>query len=155
MKNKLLVSLFVVVAASLAFTSCKPKSDAKDVCDDLVKASIHKSPRSLLILNGDVLTIKEYEFASASVGDNRVIYRELSFGNGAAQTKKVENLTYQYGAWDEHYTAYSMSFSPATRTLLYGIAVIRSLLRTDSSSAAKVMRILLVSRNGRKRWGLC
>lgn len=114
MKNKLLVSLFVVVAASLAFTSCKPKSDAKDVCDDLVKASIHKSPRSLLILNGDVLAIKEYEFASASVGDNRVIYRELSFGNGAAQTKKVENLTYQYGAWDEHYTAYSMSFSPAT-----------------------------------------
>lgn len=114
MKNKLLVSLFVVVAASLAFTSCKPKSDAKDVCDDLLKTSIHKSPRSLLILNGETLTIKEYEFASANVGDNRVTYREMSFGNGAAQTKKVENLTFQYGAWDDHYTAYSLSFSPAT-----------------------------------------
>ena len=113
MKNKLLVTLFAVVAASLAFTSCKPKSDAEDVCSDLVKSSIHKSARSLLVLKGETLTIMEYEFASSNVNDNRLIYRELSFGNGTDQTKQEENLTYQYGAWNDHMTAYSMSVSPA------------------------------------------
>lgn len=114
MKNKLLVTLFAVVAVSLAFTSCKPKSDAKDVCDDLLKTSLHKSPRSLLQLKGETLTIKEFEFASANVNDNRIIYREISFGNGVDQTKKVLNLTYEYGAWNDNNTGYSISFNPAT-----------------------------------------
>jgi hypothetical protein len=114
MKNKLLVTLFAVVAVSLAFTSCKPKSDAKDVCDDLLKTSLHKSPRSLLQLKGETLTIKEFEFASANVNDNRIIYREISFGNGVDQTKKVLNLTYEYGDWNDNNTGYSISFNPAT-----------------------------------------
>ena len=114
MKNKLLVTLFAVVAVSLAFTSCKPKSDAKDVCDDLLKTSLHKSPRSLLQLKGETLTIKEFEFASANVNDNRIIYREISFGNGVDQTKKVLNLTYEYGDWNDNNTGYSLTFNPAT-----------------------------------------
>jgi hypothetical protein len=114
MKNKLLVTLFAVVAVSLAFTSCKPKSDAQDVCDDLLKTSLHKSPRSLLQLKGETLTIKEFEFASANVNDNRIIYREISFGNGVDQTKKVLNLTYEYGDWNDNNTGYSLTFNPAT-----------------------------------------
>lgn len=114
MKNKLLVTLCAAVAVSLAFTSCKPKSDAKDVCDDLLKTSLHKSPRSLLQLKGETLTIKEFEFASANVNDNRIIYREISFGNGVDQTKKVLNLTYEYGDWNDNNTGYSLTFNPAT-----------------------------------------
>lgn len=114
MKNKLLVTLCAAVAVSLAFTSCKPKSDAQDVCDDLLKTSLHKSPRSLLQLKGETLTIKEFEFASANVNDNRIIYREISFGNGVDQTKKVLNLTYEYGDWNDNNTGYSLTFNPAT-----------------------------------------
>lgn len=114
MKNKLLVTLCAAVAVSLAFTSCKPKSDVTDVCGDMVKTSMHSSPRSLLLLNGETLTIKEFDFASSSVNDNRIIFREISFGNGTEQSKTVLNLTYSYGAWNDNNTGYSLTFNPAT-----------------------------------------
>ncbi len=114
MKNKLLVTLCAAVAVSLAFTSCKPKSDVTDVCGDLLKTTMHGSPRSLLQLKGETLTIKEFDFPSANVNDNRIIYREISFGNGVDQPKKVLNLTYEYGDWNDNNTGYSIFFNPAT-----------------------------------------
>lgn len=113
MKNKLLVILFATVVA-FAFTACKDKSDVLGVNDDLVKVTMHKSARSLVELKGETLSITEYEFASPNVNDNKLVCRTLSFGNGTYTPKNVENLTYEYGEWNESYTAYSLLVTPTT-----------------------------------------
>ena len=113
MKNKLLVSVFVAAVAAFAFTSCKPKSDVKDVSTDLIKESLHSFARSMVSLRGEALTIAEYEFPSANVDDNRLIYRSIAFGNGKYEAKKVENLTYEYGEWNEDCTKFSLFVTPA------------------------------------------
>jgi len=114
MKNKLLVSVFVAAVAAFAFTSCKPKSDVKDVSTDLLKETLHSSVRSLSQLRGESLTLAEYEFASANVDDNRLIYRTITFGNGKSSPKKVENMTYEYGEWSEDATKFSLIVTPAS-----------------------------------------
>ena len=113
MKNKLLVTLFAAVVA-FAFTACKNKSDVLDVNSDLVKVTMHKSARSLVELKGETLSITEYEFSSPNVDDNRLMLRTISFGNGTYSPKNVETMTYEYGAWNENYTAYSLLVSPAS-----------------------------------------
>ena len=61
MKNKLLVSVFALAIVAFAITSCeKPKTDVTAVCSDMIKSSLHKTPRSLVSLEGEVLTIEEY-----------------------------------------------------------------------------------------------
>lgn len=106
MKNKLLVSVFAAVIV-FAFTACETKSNVTDVCTDMVKQSMHKSPRSLVELDGQVLTISEYEFLGG-VDDNRLVYRTISYGNGVSQSEKILNATYEYGAWNENNTAFSL-----------------------------------------------
>lgn len=113
MKNKLLVSVFAMAIAAFALTSCNRKSDVKDVSTDLLKETLHGSVRSLSQLDGETLTLSEYEFPSANVNDNRLIYRTITFGNGKSEPKKVENLTYQYGEWSEDATKFSLFVTPA------------------------------------------
>ena len=123
MKNKLLVSVFAMVIASLAFTSCESKTDVMGVCDDLVKESIHginpykvtaQSPgRSLLELNGQNLTITELEFLGG-VDDDRLAYRTIAFGNGTYQAKSVDTLHYDYVGWNEKHTDYMLLVTPPT-----------------------------------------
>ena len=108
MKNKLLVSVFVMAIATFAFTSCETKSNVMDVCNDLVKESLHKSPRSLEKLNGESLSISEYEFIGG-VNDNRLLYRSIAFGNGVYTPKSVDTLTYTYGEWSDQNTNYSLN----------------------------------------------
>ena len=112
MKNKLLVSVFAMVAA-FAFTSCESKSKVMDVCDDLIKQSLHKSARSLVELDGQTLTITEFEFLGG-VNDNRMVHRAISFGNGVYEPKKVDTLVYEYGEWLENNTKYSLYVTPPT-----------------------------------------
>ena len=86
MKNKLLVSVFATAVAAFAFTSCE-KNEAPSVMDvnsDMVKESIHKTTRSLALLDGEVLTMEEFEFPGG-VNDNRLIYRTIAFGTRHAQ----------------------------------------------------------------------
>lgn len=112
MKNKLLVSVFAMAVAAFAFTSCETKSDVTAVCTDLVKQSLHKNPRSLVQLDGQTLTIVEYEFPGG-VDDNRLTYRSISFGNGTFTPKAIDNQTYAYGDWSEHNTVYSLLVTPS------------------------------------------
>ena len=122
MKNKLLVSLFASAIAAFAFTSCeKPKADVTDVCSDMVKESMHKNARSLVLLDGEVLTMEEYEFLGG-VNDNRLLYRTIAFGNGVNNPKTVDTMTYEYGEWQENNTTYTLHVNPtqgAPYTLLY------------------------------------
>ena len=111
MKNKLLVSVFAMAVAAFAFTSCETKSNVTDVCSDMVKESMHKTPRSLVQLDGQKLTISEYEFLGG-VNDNRMVYRTIAFGNGVYEPKVVDTLTYQYGEWGEANTSYSLIVTP-------------------------------------------
>jgi len=111
MKNKLLVSVFAVVAALFAFTSCEQKSDVMGVCSDLVKESLHSTPRSLVVLENKSLSIVEYEFAGG-VDDNRLLYRTIAFGDGSFSPKKVDTLLYTYGEWEEHNTQYYLTVTP-------------------------------------------
>ena len=114
MKNKLLVSVFAAAIAIFAFTSCETKSPSvTDVCTDMVKESLHKTPRSLTVLNGQVLTIDEYEFAGG-VNDDRLIYRKLVFGDRAFTPKSVDTLTYEYGEWGESNTQFTLNVTPKT-----------------------------------------
>lgn len=113
MKNKLLVSVFLAALAAFAFTACKSKSDVKDVCTDLLKETLHKSARNLYQLNGESLTISEYEFPSTNVNDNRLVYRTISFGNGTNSAKVVDNMTYEYGEWSEDATKFSLIVTPS------------------------------------------
>lgn len=114
MKNKLLVSVFAVAIAIFAFTSCETKSPSvTDVCTDMIQESLHKTPRSLTQLDGQVLSVEEYEFAGG-VNDNRLIYRSLVFGNGAYSPKSVDTLLYTYGEWQEHNTQFTLNVTPKT-----------------------------------------
>lgn len=113
MKNKFLLTVFAMAAAVFAFTSCETKSNVTDVCSDMVKESIHKSVRSLVQLDGESMTISEYEFPG-SVNDNKLLYRTISFGNGVNKPKQVENLTYEYGEWQEKNTVFTLLVTPST-----------------------------------------
>lgn len=114
MKNRILFCVFAAAAVVLAMTSCETKSPTvTDVCTDLVKESLHKTPRSLTILNGEVLTIEEYEFPGG-VDDNRLVHRTISFGNGVNEPKRVDSLTYEYGDWKEGNTSYTLLVTPKT-----------------------------------------
>jgi len=121
MKNKLLVSVFAMAIAAFAFTSCETKSNVTAVCTDMVKESIHKSPRSLVVQDGQKLSIVEYEFPGG-VNDNKLVYRTIAFGNGVNEPKKVENLTYEYGEWKANNTEFTILVTPASGdpyTLVY------------------------------------
>lgn len=113
MKNKLLVSVCAVGIALLAFTSCEQKSDVMGVNSDLVKASIHNTPRSLVKFDNQSLSIVEYEFLGG-VNDNRLLYRTIAFGNGSYSPKNVDTLLYTYGEWEEHNTQYYLTVTPKT-----------------------------------------
>lgn len=121
MKNKLLVSVFAV-AIAFAFTACETKSNVTDVCTDMVKESLHKSARSLVELNGQRLTISEYEFLGG-VDDNRMVYRRIAFGHKTGEVKRVDSLTYEYGEWGNANTTFSLFVTPTDGsepyTLLY------------------------------------
>jgi hypothetical protein len=111
MKNKLLVSVFAVGIALFAFTSCEQKSNVMGVCSDLVKESIHGTPRSLVKVDGHALSIEEYEFLGG-VNDNRLLYRSIAFGDKVFNSKKVDTLQYTYGAWEEQNTQYYLMVTP-------------------------------------------
>ena len=121
MRNKLLVSVFAV-AIVFAFTACETKSDVTGVCTDMIKESLHKSPRSLVQLDGQKLTISEYEFLGG-VDDNRMVYRSFAFGNEVNEPKRVDTLTYEYGEWGDANTTFSLYITPTNGgepyTLLY------------------------------------
>lgn len=110
MKNKLLVTGFAMVMA-FAFISCENKSDVTGTCEDMVKESIHKSPRSLSELKGKTITIAEYDFMGG-VNDNRMLYRIIQFGDSIDTPKRVDTMTYEYGEWNELNTAYSLYVTP-------------------------------------------
>lgn len=112
MKNKLLVSVFAAVVGAFALTSCESKTDVMGLCGDMLKESLHKSPRSLVKLNGQKLTIYEYEFMGG-VDDNRLMYRTISFGNGVNEPKSEEIQTYEYGEWGEANNSYTLIVTPA------------------------------------------
>lgn len=123
MKNKLLVSVFATAVAAFAFTSCE-KNEAPSVMDvnsDMVKESIHKSTRSLVLLDNEVLSMEEYEFPGG-VNDNRLIYRTIAFGNGVNNPKMVDTMTYEYGEWQNQNTTFTLHVTPTNGTpytLLY------------------------------------
>lgn len=100
-----------MAVAAIALTSCETKSNVADVCKDMVKASMHNSARSLVQLNGQKLTISEYEFPG-DVNDNRLVYRSIAFGNGVFESKKVDTLNYEYGEWGEKNTSFSLIVTP-------------------------------------------
>ena len=133
MKNKLLVSVFAMVIASLAFTSCESKSDVMEVCDDLMKATLHKSARSLEQLDGQNLSITEFEFLGG-VNDDRLALRTIAFGNGSYQAKKVDTLHYEYGDWNEAHTVYYLLVTPPTGET-YTLAYMGNALITSDGTA--------------------
>ena len=122
MKNKLLVSVFATAVAAFAFTSCeKDGPSVMDVNSDMVKESLHKTARSLVMLDGEVLSMEEYEFPGG-INDNRLIHRTIAFGNGVNLPKKVDTLTYEYGEWRDQNTTYTLTVTPKNGepyTLLY------------------------------------
>jgi hypothetical protein len=113
MKNKLLVSAFAVGLAAFALTSCETKSNVTEVCTDMVKETLHKNARSLEQLDEQTqtLTIEEYDFLGG-INDNRLAYRSIAFGNGVAVPKTVDTLTYEYGEWVDHGTAFTLLVTP-------------------------------------------
>ena len=111
MKNKLLVSLCATAITAFAFISCESKSNVMDVCSDMIKESIHSTPRSLVKLEDHALSIVEYEFAGG-VNDNRLLYRTIAFGDGKFSPKKVDTLLYTYGEWGENNTEYTINITP-------------------------------------------
>ena len=118
MKNKLLVSVFAMAIAAFAFTSCENKSDVTAVCTDMLKETLHgvnsgtSAARGLSQLDGQTLYMAELEFASKDVNDSRLLLREIAFGDGAYMAKKVDTMTYEYGEWLDHGTAFSLYVTP-------------------------------------------
>lgn len=98
-----------------AFTSCESESKVTEVCEDLIKASMHKTARSLEQVDTEQqkLTISEYEFLGG-INDDRMVYRTITFGNGIYEKKQVDTLSYLYGDWNDAKTAFSLFITPST-----------------------------------------
>ena len=120
MKNKLLVSVFAVAIAALAFTSCENKSDVTGVTTDLLKQTLHgantgtSGARGYVKQDGQQLIIAEYEFPSKNVNDPVLLYREIAFGDGSFVPKKVDTLSYEYGEWQDQGTVFTLLVTPRT-----------------------------------------
>ncbi len=118
MKNKLLVSVFAVAIAALAFTSCETKSDVTEVTTDLLKQTLHgvkdgtSAARGLTELDAEKLYIAEYEFPSKDVNDPVLLYRTIAFGDGAYMAKRVDTLTYEYAGWRDQGSAFTLLVKP-------------------------------------------
>ena len=120
MKNKLLVSVFAMAIAAFAFTSCESESNVSEVCTDMLKETMRQSVRSLQQLDGQKLTISEFEFLKGE--DNKLLYRTIASGNGVNEPKVVDTLSFQYGEWGEHGTSFSLLVTPSSGepyTLIY------------------------------------
>ena len=130
MKNKLLVSVFAAVVGAFALTSCESKTNVMELCGDMLKETLHKTPRSLVKLDGQKLTIYEYEFLGG-VDDNRLVYRTVGFGNGYNQPKTEEIQTFEYGEWGEANNSYVLNVTPAKGDPYTLIYVGNSLVRPD------------------------
>ena len=120
MKNKLLVSVFAVAIAALAFTSCETKSDVTGVTTDLLKQTLHgvnagtSAARGYVKQDGSQLIIAEYEFPSSNVNDPVLLYRTMAFGDGVFVPKKVDTLSYEYGEWQDQGTVFTLLVTPRT-----------------------------------------
>jgi len=122
MKNKLLVSVFAVAIAALAFTSCETKSNVTAVCTDLLKGTLHgtaaaagdapSATRGFMQIDGSNLVIAEYEFPSKDVNDPRLLYRTIEFGDGSYLPKRVDSLRYEYGEWQDQNTVFTLLITP-------------------------------------------
>lgn len=130
MKNKLLVSVFAAVVGAFALTSCESKTNVMELCGDMLKETLHKTPRSLVKLDGQKLTIYEYEFLGG-VDDNRLVYRTVGFGNGYNQPKTEEIQTFEYGEWGKDNNSYTLNVTPAKGEPYTLIYVGNSLVRPD------------------------
>ena len=125
MKNKLLVSVFAVAIAALAFTSCEPKSDVTAATTDLLKQTLHgvaegkSAARGFAQMDGQTLTLAEYEFPSKDVNNNILLYRTMTFGDGVFSPKSVDTLTYEYGEWQDHGTVFTLLITPQTDAAPY------------------------------------
>ncbi len=116
MRNNQLFSMCMALVLVFAFVSCQQKkSDVADICDDLIKESLHKSARSLVQTDeeGKKLTLSEYEFLGG-VSDDRLVYRTITFGDGIFEAKSVDTLSYEYGIWGEGNKRYSLLITPRT-----------------------------------------
>ena len=152
MKNKLLVSVFAVAIAALAFTSCETKSDVTEVSTDLLKRTLHgvntgtSAVRGFAQLDGSTLILAEYEFPSKNVDDPILLHRVIAFGDGTSEPKKVDTLNYEYGEWQSQNTVFTLFVTPKTETpyvLKYnGDALVRPDGRVyGGSSAANAARV--------------
>jgi len=152
MKNKLLVSVFAVAIAALAFTSCEPKSDVTEVSTDLLKRTLHgvntgtSAVRGFAQLDGSTLILAEYEFPSKNVDDPILLHRVIAFGDGTSEPKKVDTLNYEYGEWQSQNTVFTLFVTPKTEApyvLKYnGDALVRPDGRVyGGSSAANAARV--------------
>lgn len=130
MKNKLLVSVFAAVVGAFALTSCESKTNVMELCGDMLKETLHKTPRSLVKLDGQKLTIYEYEFLGG-VDDNRLVYRTVGFGNGYNQPKTEEIQTFEYGEWGKDNNSYTLNVTPAKGDPYTLIYMGNSLVRPD------------------------
>ena len=120
MKNKLLVSVFAMAIATIAFTSCENKSDVTAVTTDLLKQTLHgvrtgtSAVRGYVKQEGQQLIIAEYEFPSKNVNDPVLLYRTMTFGDGVFEPKKVDTLSYEYGEWQNQGTVFTLLVTPRT-----------------------------------------
>lgn len=120
MKNKLLVSVFAMALATIAFTSCENKSDVTAVCTDMLKETLHgvnsgtSAVRGYVQLDVPTLLIAEYEFPSKDVNDPVLLYRTMAFGDGVFVPKKVDTLSYEYGEWQDQGTVFTLLVTPRT-----------------------------------------
>lgn len=104
-----------IILVAFVVVSCQQKTDVTGICDDLLKGSLHKSARSLTQYDEEEkkFTISEYEFLGG-VTDNRLVYRTIAFGDGVFAPKSVDTLLYEYGAWNDANTRYSLFITPRT-----------------------------------------
>ena len=74
MKNKLLVSAFAVALVTLAFTSCKEKTDFDAICDNLSKQTLKGYFSGAEVMEDDmVLNLIQFNFASDGTVERTVM----------------------------------------------------------------------------------
>lgn len=114
MKNNRLLYACVVAALAGVFTSCEPKSNVMDICGDLLKETMYKSPaRSMMKVDGLTTYFEEYELVGGQK-EQKMVRRTLTFGDKVYVPQQDENLSFQYGEWGDKNTSFSLYVTPET-----------------------------------------
>lgn len=119
MKTKLLLFVMAVAIGFTCFTSCKPKGEITDTCNNLAAENFAKTAiRSGSVLNDGILTIIDYKLvlAEGSAKPNQIVRQVMKYGDGLKCVTEPQTFSFEQKEVVEKGTGIYYLFTPIEST---------------------------------------